>query len=143
MKTKNLLFLFLIAFILLGAYVYFFVYNKSHVDTFTAKADYEIEAFELFRYFEEDEAKANEKFLGNILKVEGIVLDVEYSEGEVAVIRLDVGEILDAVVCEPDPIYKREMPALNRGDRVVIQGVCTGFLNDVIINRCVVLEIKK
>lgn len=142
MKTKNLLILFFIAMLLLAGYVYFFVYHKSHIDTFTAKPDFEIEAVELFRQFTENEVTANDMYLGTLLRVEGIVLSVDESDGEVVAIRLDVDDILDAVVCEPDPIYKREIPAINPGDRVVVQGVCTGFLNDVIINRCVVIELK-
>ena len=142
MKTKNLLIIFFIALILLIGYVYFFVYHKSHVDTFTAKPDYEIEAVELFRQFSENEVTANDKYLGSLLRIEGSVLSVDKTDGELVAIRLDVDDMLDAVVCEPDPIYKREIPAMNPGDQIVAQGVCTGFLNDVIINRCVVIKIK-
>lgn len=127
---------------LLVAYSYFFIYNKSHVDTLTAKADHELEAIELYQHFSKDEVTANKKYLGSILKIEGVILDIEYTAGKISAIRLDVGDILDAVVCEADPIYKREMPDLKVGDQLIVQGVCTGFLDDVIINRCVVLEIK-
>lgn len=142
MKTRNLLITLFLVVIALAAYGYFFVYHKAHADIFKATPDFTMEATELFEAFRADEVKANERYLGKIIRLSGSVMDLEMENGEISAIRLDVGELLDGVVCEMDKIYMRETGEIGIGDEVVLQGVCTGFLEDVIINRCAVVEIN-
>lgn len=141
MKTRNILMIFFLVVISLAAYVYFFIYHQAHADIFKAQPDFTISAVDLYRAFQEDERAANEVYLGKIIRVSGAVLDIEKEDGLVSAVRLDVGELLDGVVCEMDRVYLREAGELRAGDEVVLQGVCTGFLEDVILNRCAIIEI--
>lgn len=142
MNIRNLLGILLLIILALGAYIYFFIYHQSHPDFYHQQADHKVEAVQLFTKFQADEQKANELYLGKVLRVTGVILDLEIKNGEIDAIRLDAGEILDGLVCELDKIYPRETSDLGIGDSIVIQGVCTGFLQDVILNRCSIIEMK-
>jgi hypothetical protein len=132
-----ILFLLVVA---LGSYLYFFVYHKSHADIYKTKPDVTIDALSLYSDFHDNETLANESYLGKVIRVSGQILEIQREEDRVSAIRLDVGELLDAVVCEMDQVYQRETGKLKVGDSVTLQGVCTGFLEDVILNRCAVIE---
>lgn len=136
MDTRRLLLIFFTAFLILVGYVYFFMYNKPHQDVHEARPDFTIEAMALYNEFEDDEVVANERYLGKIIRLEGRVLEVEVRDGKPSAIRLDVGHVLNSVVCELDEVYPRAIQGLEMGDKVVVQGVCTGYLDDVILNRC-------
>ncbi len=143
MKIRNLIAVFFLIVLALGAYVYFFIYHKAHEDIYTAEPDITITAEELYMAFQEDELSANDTYLGKIIRVSGTVLEVEVENGgEISAIRLDVGEILDGVVCEMDRVYLRETGEIQPGDEITLQGVCTGYLEDVILNRCGIIDIE-
>lgn len=142
MDTKYLLIIFLVSLILLVSYLYLFVYNTPHADIREATPDYSMEAMDLYGEFTTDEVVANQRYLGKIIRVRGRVLEVERKDGKPVAIKLDVGHILDAVVCELDEIYPRKTEKIQRGDLVVLQGICNGLLEDVILNRCGIVEIE-
>nr|MBS0036640.1 hypothetical protein [Saprospiraceae bacterium] len=142
MKTKYLLIIFLVSLILLVSYLYLFVYNTPHADIREATPDYSVVAMDLYEEFTTDEVVANQRYLGKIIRVRGRVLEVERREGNPSAIKLDVGHILGAVVCELDEVYPRKTEELQRGDLVTVQGVCIGFQEDVILKRCGVVEFE-
>jgi hypothetical protein len=105
------------------------------------KADVEINAADLLNAFETDEAKANELYLGKIVSVTGIVESV--SEDSVGIsVYLKENEAFAGIICSFDRSADN-VTSIDKGNTVEIKGICTGYLMDVVLNRCAVVSQQK
>ncbi|MBT7143017.1 MAG: hypothetical protein HN704_16555 [Bacteroidetes bacterium] len=121
----------------IGAYLY--IFHKPHKNTFNLKAEHTISASELFSAYEEDEDKANAKYLGTIIQVEGEIIKIKNLSGSYEISFIDE---LFGVTCMLDSVYavqqKEEINKLKVGKNIKIKGQCNGYLTDVKLDRCVV-----
>lgn len=106
-----------------------YMYNKKPASLANKQADVEVAAADLLADFENDESKANEKYLGKIVAVKGIV-ELITDEGGKQKIHLSTGNPMSVIICELSPEAKG---SVNGGDEVTIKGKCSGFLTDVIL----------
>ena len=120
--------------LLIGALIGYRMYNKPHRDLATATADYRLSATELFADYEAGEAEANAKYLDKVIRVEGEILNVTTDESGQISLTLDAGGILGGVICQLDPELKEA--TFSEGQRVTLNGLCTGMLMDVVLVRC-------
>lgn len=118
-----------------GAYA-LYSYNKGPRDLNAEKSEMSITADELLSEFALDEQSANEKYLDKIMEVEGIVSDVTLDE--VTTILLETGDIMSSIACEMASGMK--MDNVEAGSKIRIKGQCTGFLSDVILVKCVIIN---
>jgi hypothetical protein len=135
MKTtsRNILILFLFA-VLASVLVYLYTFRKSDVSVGSKKADVEIEAPALLEAFETDEDSANELYLGKIISVTGTVESV--SEDSVGIsVYLKEMDAIAGVICSFDK-ESNDISTVEKGNKVIIKGICTGYLMDVVLNRC-------
>ena len=94
-----------------------------------------IAASALFTEFESDEATANEKYLNKTVQIKGIVEEVtETTEGGMTAVIKGEGDMF-GVQCS-----FLEIEELKPGAEVSIRGKCTGYLMDVNLARCVVVQ---
>ena len=116
------------------------IFNKPHQDLASTDAAYQIEAASLFSEFESDEAGANEKYLNQVLEVKGTVQDIQ-STGDGGMI-LVLGNAGDAfgVNCALLPEAKANAASIEKGAVVKVRGICTGYLMDVTLSRCIVSQ---
>lgn len=126
----------LLGFALIGGTVGYMQWNKPHKNVQKAKSDVEMSANELLAAFETDENKANSLYLDKIIKVNGVVKSIEKNDsGEITVI-LATNNDMSAILCNFDPMIDQSKLSLKVGESTSLKGICTGFLMDVVLERC-------
>ncbi len=123
----------------IGAVIYGIrMYNKPHLDVSTHKAEYHIRAMALIRSFRENEQESNQLYLNKVLEVTGKVKSLTTDNDE-TVIVLGVTDDPETVRCVMTGM--REMPGrIKVGNEISIRGICTGYLLDVVLVRCIVVN---
>jgi hypothetical protein len=134
---RNLLVIVAIGFVI-GLFALLYTFKKTAVTVESKKADVEIEAAMLLAAFEEDEVSANELYLGKIVSVTGTVESV--SEDSVGIsVYLKEDDAFAGILCSFDKSVN-EVTSLDNGNIVEIKGICTGYLLDVVLNRCALVS---
>jgi hypothetical protein len=83
-----------------------------------------------------NESDANQKWIGKVLEVNGIISSVTGSGNYVSLNLAAAAE--GGVNCS---VLKKDLPAdhkFNKGDSISIKGKCTGFLMDVNMVDCII-----
>jgi len=134
---RNILILLAIA-LVGGILAVMYTFRKTAVSVGSKKAEVEIQATGLLEAFETDEVKANEMYLGKIVSVTGTVESV--SEDSVGIsVYLKEDADFAGVICSFDKSAD-DVTNVNKGNVVVIKGICTGYLMDVVMNRCALVS---
>ena len=126
---------------LLGIFIGYKMYNKPHINVAKKSVDINIAASTLLADFSSDETKANTKYLDKIIAVKGRVTSIEFN-GEKAAISLQTKDDFGSVVCYLVKDEVKKSAAIKEGQEVILKGICTGFLMDVILVKCVVMNSK-
>ncbi len=105
-------------------------YNKPHRDVAGEEASMVVQASVLFDNYVQDEAAANEKYLDQVMVVNGTVRNNETSESG-SVVTLATSDDFFGIKCDFD-----EPVDLKSGQKVSVKGHCTGFAFDVILVKC-------
>jgi hypothetical protein len=138
MKKRTLKFIGLLAlvfFVIAGIIVYK-LYNKPHRSAETEDA-ISITAVQLATEYEKNEAASNKKYLDKAIEVTGVVADMATNQQNMAVITLE-GSDISGVQCT----LQQNTSGIKKGDKLTLKGFCTGFLTDVIIDRCILIPGK-
>ena len=128
-----------------GAGIYAYTeFNRKVKDLSKVKAGVYLDAGELVRAFENDEAAGNNKYLDKIIAVKGMVKTVEKNDKGYYTVILGDDQAMSSVRCSMDSVHQHEVAAITAGSNITMKGACTGFNrdellgSDVILNRCVV-----
>lgn len=140
MKGKIRIMVIALTALILGFLVIMYIYNKPHEDISHRKPDFELSAVSLVQQFTENEQEANGKFLGKIIEVQGKVIDTEQSKENEVVITLD-GNGINNVRCVFSDENTQDVEQFTN-QQIVIKGICTGMLLDVVLNECVIVKEK-
>lgn len=122
--------------LLAGVAAFYYVMNKPHRSVMDEEG-VTVTAESLFQSFQENEAAANEKFLNKVLEVGGKVKSAETNTDGRTVIVLETGDSMFGVNCTLD-----SEAIVKEGDAVIIKGICTGYLADVVINQAILIKTK-
>ena len=124
-----------------GAIIGMNEYNREPKKALEQKEAVSTTAPELLAAFVADEAAANTKFVGSVeqaIRVTGIIRAISEDNNGLVNVTLETGDAMAGVVCE---FAAADVPATWKpGDKVVLKGICTGYLIDVILNRCGAVE---
>jgi hypothetical protein len=135
MKTRYLYLLtFIILALMVAVLVWKYTFRPAVANVSGQKADAEMEAARLLQAFETNEADANALYLGKILMVSGTVESVTEDALGISVYLKD-SVAMAGIMCSFDKEY-REATALQKGMPANIKGICTGYLMDVVLNKC-------
>jgi hypothetical protein len=117
-----------------GVAVYFYTFKKPARTAASEEAVFAVSAKDLATEFESDENAANTKYLNKVIKVHGTVVSISESETETSVTLKEVDSSA-GVTCsfEKESFDKSK---LKPGQKVFIKGICSGFLMDVVLNKC-------
>ena len=118
-----------------GAAIGYYMYTKPVAKMKSMSVDETVTAEQIFTAFEEDEMKANAKYLDKIVVVQGTVIKTS-KDVEKATIFLDTGDMLANIMCQMEDI---ESGLPSNGETVSIKGLCTGYLTDVILIKGIIL----
>lgn len=108
------------------------MYTKPHRNVEEAKA-VNAQAEKLVAAYESDEALANGQYLDKVLEVSGEVTEISKNQKNESVIVLK-GTDMGTVRCT---LSGEVSPGTRTGVQAVIKGICTGYLTDVIMVRCI------
>jgi tRNA_anti-like len=135
MSIKKMLLVAIPVIICVALGVAYYEYNKPVQDVAELKAQ-PVTAVALFKDFTSNEPKANISYLNKALEVSGQVLEVKHTQNKQLQIILDSGDPMFGIACTMDTPQKNVKP----GDVVTIKGICTGYLNDVVIIKSLLLN---
>ncbi len=118
-------------------------YNRKVADLSNAKVEETINAADLVTAFENDEAGATKKFAGKTVLVMGNVAEIINQQDTMLNIFLGDKSAISKVSCLMDMRKKEGFKNIVSGTQISIKGICTGFLADVEMNRCVIVNDNK
>jgi hypothetical protein len=139
MRTYVKIALFFVSFIALSAILAaLYLYNLKKTDMAKAKPDFVITASALQKAFEDDETAASTKYINKILEVTGTIASVKPAENNVLSISLITGSDISSVICTFPAIT--DISKFRTGSEITLRGECSGFLLDVLLNYCAVIQ---
>lgn len=116
----------------------FYFYNKPRSGVSGLKPVEITDAKALFENYSADENASNTKYLGKVVEVYGIVKSVEKDKRGTMNVLLSVGDELSSVNCQFEK--SDEMPEVEKGNSVLIKGICSGLLMDVVMVDCEMIK---
>jgi len=124
--------------VIVGGALGFYLYNKPHKSMVNMKVTLETTSEEITSAYQEDEGKADEQFLGNVIKINGSIQSIE--QNDQITIVLNGVDLMSTVRCQLDLLTVHpEFGKLKPNDLITVKGICTGYLMDVILDRCIIL----
>ncbi len=113
-------------FIALVSYVWFFQYNKPHLDVSGKKADFKVSAAQLIDEFEKNPTEADKKYQGKILEIQADNIEItEIKE------KGETGYI--ANVSLPEKSYTLSIRLAKKNEvsptkNVILKGIYSGYI---------------
>lgn len=130
-------FLIIAAVLAIGGGIYGYLeFNRTEKVLTDVKSDITISANELLAAFQTDETNANTKYNDKVVEVSGEVQETT-NDGGKTIVRLNAGDAMAGVTCELDDKATHKRTEFKQGDQVTFKCTCSGFLMDVVLNRCV------
>jgi hypothetical protein len=137
---KILLLLVVVGVVSLG--VGYYMFNMPPKNLSKINPDVTVSANELMSAFEDNEQAANEVYLGRIVEVSGKISNFTMNDDGSAQLILETPSLMGGISCnfniEDISGYKT---VLRDGEDAVIKGKCSGYLMDVVLERCVVINL--
>jgi len=117
-----------------------YLYNQQHADLSKSRPDFVISASLLQKEFGDNEKLASEKYISKIVEVSGKISAVKPGENNVTSITLETESPLSSVICTIAD--GTDISKLAKGNEITIRGECSGFLMDVLLNNCSLIQAK-
>lgn len=133
-KTIKIVLSVFVLLLLAGGAFAFWLYNKPHRSAADEKAIV-VDAPQLAAEFEQDENIANKKYLGNAVRIRGRVAELSVNQQNKPIVVLS-GTAMSGVQCS----LLNDAGPVHKGDSITITGFCSGYLTDVVLDRCIVKE---
>jgi hypothetical protein len=127
-----------IAILLAGIAYGFYLYNKPRADISQVSPSVIIDAGSLYQDYQKNEASSDKKYLDKIIEVDGTVTEVQQTDSSVSV-ELGGGGA-GGVNCSIINTDRKKMAVPSKGSMVKIKGRCSGFLMDVNMVDCVIMN---
>ena len=127
---------------LAGILAALYMFNLKHTDMAKARPDFTITSTVLQKAFEDNETAASKLYINKILEVTGKIASVKPpAENKFISISLITGSDLSSVICTFPAIS--DPSKLSVGEEITLRGECSGFLMDVLLNNCAIIQNKK
>ncbi len=134
---KIIIGIFLVA--VLGLLVSLYYYNKPHVDVRASEAAYILTVQNLIDEYRNNENESDKKYSENVIQVKGTVFEISVLKGNSVITLKDEG-LESSIICHMLPEDNKRALQLKMGDEINIKGICTGYLMDVIMVRCTLVD---
>lgn len=131
--------LFLLIIIAVTAYAYH-EYTRKPADLNDMQPQASLQAPELVQAYESNEQKANGLYLGKAIDVTGTVSEIINQRDTSFNILLGKKDDMHRVSCLMNFNQAEKMKNIKTGDNISLRGICTGYLLDVELNRCVIIK---
>jgi DNA/RNA endonuclease YhcR with UshA esterase domain len=138
LSKKGILFIFLIVAVI-GGVIGFKMVNKSPLDISSSAPKITIQATQLIDEFLLDETTANANYLGKLIAVNGTISSIKAEDGK-GIISLKTADDFGSILCHLSKEATQILTQIKIGQNIQIKGICTGFLMDVILVRCEIIN---
>lgn len=126
------IFLSILTILITGSFVGYRMYTKPHRNVEHTKS-LAVDAIKLVTAYEANEPDANGLYLDKVLEVEGEITEiVKNQKGEIVIVLK--GTDMGTVRCTVEGTHPS---GIVTGEKIVLKGICTGYLTDVILVRCI------
>ncbi|NNE76417.1 MAG: hypothetical protein HKN31_05025 [Pricia sp.] len=125
--------------VVFGVIIAMYYYNKPHLDVRESDAAYVLTAQNLITEYQQNETETNQKYSENVIQVKGKIFEISTLKGN-SVITLKDDSLDSSIICHMMPEENMKALQLKRGLDIEIKGICTGYLLDVIMVRCTLVE---
>jgi hypothetical protein len=122
----------------IGAALY--LYNLKPKNLQKVKPDFILTANDLQKAFDTEEVVSSAKYINKIIEVSGEIISVKPGEKNSINISLRTGSDLSSVICT---FPNSDTTFFKTGNQITLRGVCSGFLMDVLLNNCALIETPK
>jgi len=122
-------------------YLYVGVYNKPPRDITYEKPSVEISSDKLLSMFHSNESLANTTYVQKTIAVQGVVKEISRINDRYSVLLQSKNDS-SHVICDMAPSKIAEVKELKPGQTVRLKGICKGFLMDVIMLNCILVNEK-
>jgi len=114
-------------------------YNKPPRDTATIETDVKISSDKLAKSFSANEIKANTDFVEKTIEVVGSIKKITNVNNRYTVLLQGQNDA-SHVICDVLPSSMEKVKELKRGQTVRLKGICKGYLLDVIMLNCILIN---
>ena len=136
-KLKIALVFFIVLIVALTAAVVY--YNKPHVDVKNSDAAFVLTAENLISEYQANEVGTTAKYSERVIQVEGKVFEISTLKGN-SIITLKDETLESSIICHMLPEENKKALQILKGQNISIKGISTGYLMDVIMVRCTLVE---
>ena len=141
MKSIRKYLLLIITLIIAAVVIYvYYEYNRKPANLIDIKATANVEAADLISIYEKEESKANAQYLGKAIDVTGVISDILNQQDTLVNIMLGNKNEMHRVSCLMGRNNLAKIGQYHIGDKITVRGICTGYLLDVELNRCVIIK---
>jgi hypothetical protein len=100
------------------------------------KTELEVTSPDLIKDFESNETIANKKYIGKVIGVSGTIAEIKENKTDISVYLKEPNGI-SGVSCSfsKDAIHQE---GLKVGQNIRLKGICSGYLMDVVLNKCAI-----
>lgn len=122
---------------IIGGGTAWYLYNKPHQSMIKMKSEIQSSSIEILEAYQKDESQANDIFLGKVVTLNGEIQSIESNDPVTIVLKGT--DMMSTTRCQLD--HLTEHPSLSQlkpSDQITLKGICTGYLMDVIIERCII-----
>lgn len=134
---RNSLLVFILASVAM-VFIVLMLFNRTQKDLSGVNPDFVLSSVELQKEFEENEMEAGKKYTGKIIDVTGIISSISTGEKNALTVNLKTGNDYSSVLCTFH--FLSSFSDFYSGKSITIRGECSGYLMDVLLNNCVVVE---
>lgn len=115
-------------------------YNRKPADLENKNALEHATVSLIVNEYANNEDAANKKYLGKVIQVKGTIMEVTNQHDTAFTILLGDSTLSSGVSCSVDKNHIAAAKKYTAGSIVNVKGICAGFLMDVELNRCLVIE---
>ncbi|HEA23498.1 MAG TPA: hypothetical protein ENH87_21655 [Pricia antarctica] len=117
----------------------YFEFNRLPEDIFTADTDVKITSRTLAKSFKTNETRANAEFVEKTIEVVGSIEEITNINNRYTLL-LQGRSKANYVICDLSASELEEVKKLQLGQTVRIKGICAGYLMDVIMLNCIIIN---
>ena len=135
-KKNKGLFIIVAGLLLVNGYYYIVPYFKeSHKNLELIASDAALHSDDLINSYIVNEEKTNALYSGKIIEVTGFVKEVTFLNNRNTVILYSKNKT-SGIICDVHPSQIEKVKTLKEHQKIVVKGICKGFLKDVVLLNC-------
>ena len=134
--------LFLIIAITVLAIFFYKEFQRKPADLTNTEPALKVSVTTIVELYQNYETKANQQYLNKVIQVSGPIAEIINQQDTFVNIMLGDTISLHKVSCILNKAHLKNVKNYKVGQQINIKGICTGFLIDVELNRCVIVDAK-